>query len=142
MNRIINLRKLKSVIEEISQHSVVCSGIVELLGEKKNVGLASTLEFRCTKCNEKFLFVMSPKVSVGGSKSTMYSVNVGAVIGQISTGGGGAQLAEQMSAINQTFVNIERMLGDAFEKVVTSAGEEEKCIAIEERNCNIVLSLL
>ena len=56
------------------------------------------------------------------------------MIGQISTSGGGAQLEEHMSAIsspsirNQTFVNIERMLGDAFEKVVTSellgAGED------------------
>ncbi len=55
-----------------------------------------------------------PKVNVIGSK--IYSVNVGAVLGQISTGGA-SQLEEQMSAIkspsmrSQTFVNIERILG-------------------------------
>ena len=123
---------------------MICSGIVELLGEKKNDGLVSTLESRCTKCNQKFTFVMSPKVAVGRSKSTMYSINVGAVLGQISTGGDAAQLEEQMSTINspsmrnQTFVNIERLLGDVFEKMVTSellaAGKEEKRIAIEEGN--------
>ena len=64
-----------------------------------------------------------------------------AVLGPISTGEGAAQLEEQMSAIDspstrsQTFVNIERSLGDVFEKVVTAellaAGEEEKRLAIE-----------
>ena len=70
----------------------------------------------------------------------MYSVNVGAVLGQISTGGGGAQLEEQMSAIDvpsmriPTFCILERKLGTVLEKAVTSelisAGEEEKRLAI------------
>ena len=80
-----------------------------------------------------------PKVNVIGSK--IYSVNVGAVLGQISTGGGASQLEEQMSAINspsmrsQTFVNIERISGGVFDNDVTEevleAGKEEKRIAIE-----------
>ena len=101
-------------------------------------GLASTLVSYCTKCEERFLLASTPKVSIGGS--SMYDVNIGAVLGQISPGGGGAQLGEQlMSAINlpsirtQTFTVLERKLGGLLEEVVTSeAGEEEKRIAIEK----------
>ena len=56
----------------------------------------------------------------------MYKVNIGAVLGQISTGGGGTQLEEQMSVIDlpsmrtQTFCILERKLGGLFEEVVTS----------------------
>ena len=117
---------LKSYINIISEHSITCGNKVELLGEKIREGLASTLVSYCTKCEERFLLASTPKVSIGGSKSSMYDVNVGAVLSQISTGGGGAQLDEQMSAINlpsmrtQTFTVLERKLGGLFEEVVTS----------------------
>ena len=69
---------------------------------------------------------------------------MGKVLGQISTGGGGAQLEEQLSAIDcpsmrsQTYTHIQESLGDMLERVVTSehlaAGEEEKRIAMEKKN--------
>ena len=81
----------------------------------------------------------------------MYNVNIGAVLGQISTGGGGAQLEEQMSVIDlpsmrtQTFCILEKKLGGLFEEVVTSellaAGQEEKRIAIEKGEYHNILSL-
>ena len=81
----------------------------------------------------------STNITIWDSK--ICSMNAVAVLGQISTGGGAAQLEEQMSAIDspsmrsQTFVNIEKSSGDVFEKVVTAellaAGEEEKRLAIE-----------
>ena len=61
----------------------------------------------------------STKITIGDSK--ICSMNAAAVLGQISIGGGAAQLEEQMSAIDslsmrsQTFVNIEQSLGDVFE---------------------------
>ena len=138
-NRLINLRRLKSFIDEISDHVLQCNGSVTLLGEKQHNGLASTLESCCTMCNHKIVFMTSTKITIGDSK--ICSMNAAAVLGQISTGGGAAQLEEQMSAIDspsmrsQTFVNIERSFGDVFEKVVTAellaAGEEEKRLAIE-----------
>ena len=145
-NRIINLMNLKSYINIISEHSITCGNKVELLGEKMREGLASTLVSYCTKCEERFLLASTPKVSIGGSKSSMYDVNVGAVLSQISTGGGGAQLDEQMSAMRtQTFTVLERKLGGLFEEVVTSellaAGEEEKRIAIEKGDHEDILSI-
>ena len=84
---------------------------------------------------------LQKKISLGGdNKSIVYSVNVGAVLGQISTEGGGAQLEEQMSAIYvpsmrvPRFCILERKLGTVLEKAVTSelisAGLEEKRLAI------------
>ena len=92
-------------------------------------------------CTKKFTFETSEKISLGGdNKSIVYSVNVGAVLGQISTGGGGAQLEEQMSAIYvpsmraPRFCILERKLGKVLQKAVTSelisAGEEKKRLAI------------
>ena len=128
-NRIINLMNLKSYINIISEHSITCGNKVELLGEKMREGLASTLVSYCTKCEERFLLASTPKVSIGGSKSSMYDVNVGAVLSQIS----------------QTFTVLERKLGGLFEEVVTSellaAGEEEKRIAIEKGDHEDILSI-
>ena len=81
----------------------------------------------------------------------MINVNIGAVLGQISTGGGDAQLEEQMSAIDlpsmrtQTFCILEKKLGGLFEEVVTSeliaAGLEEKWIAIKKVNTTTMYHL-
>ena len=125
-NQIINLKNLKSYIKKISEHSITCGGEVEFLGEKKRDGLASTLVSYCKKCEEEITFLSSLKSSIGSSNSSVYNVNIGAVLGQISTGGGGAQLEEQMSAIDlpsmrtQIFCILERKLGGLFEEVVTS----------------------
>jgi len=59
-----------------------------------------------------------------------YSANLGAVLGQIATGGGGDYLEEQYECtITVSFVSIERSLGTAFESIVIhellSAGKEE-----------------
>ena len=69
-----------------------------------------------------------------------YSANLGAVLGQIATGGGGDHLEEQLSSMNvpslslHSFVSIERSLGTVFEDIVThellSAGKEELQYAI------------
>ena len=69
-----------------------------------------------------------------------YSSNIGAMLGQVVTGGGGAHLEEQLMsmdipALSQcSFINLERSLGLAFESLVTnlllSAGKAERENAI------------
>ena len=79
------------------------------------------------------------------------NVNIGTVLGQISTEGDGAQLEKQMSAIDLpsmrtlTFCILERKLGGLFEEVVTSellaAGLEEKRTATEKMNTTTMYHL-
>ena len=88
------------------------------------------------------MFVSSLKSSIESSNSSVSNVNIGAVLGQISTGGHGAQLEEQMFAIDLpsmrtlTFCILERKLGGLFEEVVKSellaAGLKEKQTATEK----------
>ena len=138
-NRITNFKKSKIIYIKISEHLITCSGEVEFLGENKRDGLPSTLVSYCKKCEEEIIFVSSLKSS---SNSSVSNVNIGAVLGQISTGGGGAQLEEQMSAIDlpsmrtQTFCILERKLEELFEEVVISellaAGFKEKRMVTEK----------
>ena len=72
-----------------------------------------------------------------------YSINVGAVMGQISSGGGSSHLQEQLACVDvpsihhTTFISIERELGVMFEDEVMAeameAGKEGKMLA-EQRN--------
>ena len=97
---------------------------------------------------KSFLITLN-RISVGNSK--FYGINMGKVLGQISTGGGGAQLEEQLSAIDcpsmrsQTYTNIEKHRCDILEREVTSellaAREEEKRIA-KKKNSFIKMHLL
>ena len=72
-------------------------GEVEFLGEERRDVLASTLVSYCMKCEEEIMFVASLKSSIGSSNSSVSIVNIGAVLGQISIGGGGAHLEEQFT---------------------------------------------
>ena len=97
-SRIIELERLGEFVETVVRHCVTCvNAHVQLLGESTRYGLASTLLFQCRKCSKKFKLISSSKIAIG--KSSHYSVNVGAVLGQISTGGGSAHLNEQMETL-------------------------------------------
>ena len=68
-------------------------------------------------------------------KKGHYSSNIGAVLGQIATGGGGFHLEEKMMSLDvpslstHSFVHLEKSLGTVLESLVTkellSAGKEE-----------------
>ena len=87
----------------------------------------------CCKCN-MILRMHTSKVVTLEQKS-YYESNLGAVLGQIATGGGGNHLQEQLSSMNipplspQKFIQFEKDLGIAFESLVTqellAAGQEE-----------------
>ena len=59
------------------------------------------------------------------SSSDHYTVNVGAVLGQIATGGVADHLMEQLACAqvpllsSKSFINMERRMGDVFEATVS-----------------------
>ena len=119
-NRITLFSLLSDYIKEITHHAAVCGYPMEFLGESAHLGLCSVLAARCTGCK----LIMK-----------MHTSNLGAVLGQVATGGGGDHLQEQLSAMNipslspHSFIQFERDLGTAFESLVTEqlliAGREE-----------------
>ena len=140
-NRIISLAKLRDYIPQITKHAADCGGIITFLGEWQRIGLSSVLLSKCTKCHKDFRFTTGDTVLYG--RKERYSTNVGAVMGQISSGGGSSHLQEQLACIDvpsihhTTFISIERELGVMFEDEVMAeameAGKEEKMLA-EHRN--------
>ena len=132
--------RLGDFVETITRHTATCiDAHIQFLGESKRHGLVSTVLFKCCKCTKKFRLVSSSKVTVG--KSCHYALNVGAVLGQISTGGGAAHLQEQMANVGvpglskNTFTRLERKLGKMMEEEMSQellkAGEEERALATE-----------
>ena len=112
---------------------------MQFCGESKRIGLCSVLVSKCYKCQETFKMCTSEKVKLGEKRH--YTTNIGAVFGQVSTGGGGDHLEEQLASMSvpslspHSFVGIERSLGTAFEDIVTNellaAGKEEREHAIK-----------
>ena len=122
-NRIISLSLLGTYLQEMTNHAAVCGHGLEFLGESKRTGLCSILVSRCCRCQQLFKMYIAEYIKLG--EKGHYSTNMGAVLGQISTGGGGDYLQEQLSSMNipslspHSFVSIERSLGTAFEDIIT-----------------------
>ena len=62
-------------------------------------GLTSIFEVSCDSCEEKFTMETSTKIAGSKGINERYSVNVGAVWGQMVTGGGQRKLNEMMASI-------------------------------------------
>ena len=69
----------------------------------------------------------------------IFSVNIGAALGKIATGGGGDHLKEHIQIPSQSvpsFIELERTMGAAFEEIVSTklliASQVEKQFAIEK----------
>ena len=139
-SRIMNLENLAKDITTISEHSAMCNGVCHINQEVRREGLASVLLVECEKCSKGFYIESSTKVKGSGSKKTRYAVNVGAVLGQMATGGGHSKLNETAAALDlpgmskNTFASIETQIGKAWEaqlaEEIIKAGEEEKQLAI------------
>lgn len=140
--RVMDLTCLSHAIETISQHSTNCQeGKCSLVGEVQREGLGSTLEVVCDGCNSSIRFPTSSVTTASGDLQQRYSANVGAVWGQLATGGGHRALNEQLAALNvpgmskSTFSKIEGQLGQEWESILCSemlkADEEERRLAVE-----------
>ena len=87
-SRLFNLQNLRKAIKTISEHSVLCGAVVELIGEVHRNGLASRILARCSKCNEEFLFSSCNEVMLhnqNGKERHTLPYNATAVMGQMAT---------------------------------------------------------
>ena len=90
---------------------------MNFLGESCHYGLASLMVCQCLKCNVLFRFTTLNVISYDSCDH--YSGNIGAVLGQTTTGGGADHLMEQFACAQvpslsyQSFIQMERSLGTA-----------------------------
>ena len=139
-SRIMSLGSLANNIARVSEHSARCKGVCHIAQEVRREGLASILLVECDKCNTKLYLESSTKVLGSGSKKTRYAVNVGAVLGQMATGGGHSRLNETAAALNvpgmskNTFTSIESQIGQAWEAQLTEEIKKAGEIAMEKQD--------
>lgn len=139
-SRIINLEKLQEYVNELVKHAVQCKNEIVLVGEQR-AGLASILSSECSKCHFCLKLATSSKVK-GPRGYSRWECNLGAVWGQMSTGGGYSKLNETMSVLgvpvmsSRNFVKTERAIGEVWkeelQEIMIEAGMVEKRLA-EER---------
>ena len=115
---------------------------MNFLGESRHYGLASILMCQCLKCYAQFRVTTSNFINY--NHTDHYSVNVGAVLGQIATGRGADHLTEQLACVQvpslstPSFIHLESIMGATFEAMVGQnlliAGQKERQLAIEQGN--------
>ena len=135
-SRVIYLRSLSEMVSKISEHNQQCGGKCSMNNEVYREGMASIFEVSCYSCEEKFTMETSTKIAGSKGINKRYSVNVGAVWGQMATGGEQRKLNEMMASMGipgmskGTFIQIETQIGTKWEDILSTeiqkAGEEEK----------------
>ena len=140
-SRIVNIAKLEKYITELSRHVARCNstGNIMLTAEKRD-GLASIISTECSTCGYKVDLETSQKVS-GMTGYSRWEVNLAAVWGQMSTGGGHSTLTETMSFLGvpvmsrKNFMTTERTIGEwwreIFHQSMIEAGKQEREMAVE-----------
>ena len=101
-------------------------------------GLGVILQASCTKCHKLFHIRTSPRVQT--EKGKKWSVNIGAVLGEMTTGGGLSQLNTMLAMMDvpgmhrKMFTEMEEFIGsEMMEQLSDSmrqAADEEKENAI------------
>uniref|UniRef100_A0A1X7U704 Mutator-like transposase domain-containing protein n=1 Tax=Amphimedon queenslandica TaxID=400682 RepID=A0A1X7U704_AMPQE len=86
-SRTLSVNQLLQQVKMMTDHSASCGGKCILIDETKVCGLASVLCFKCIKCSRYFKVKSSQKVKLNDG-TVGWAVNLSAVLGQISTGGG------------------------------------------------------
>ena len=129
-SRIMDMGNILAAIAEVSAHSAVCGGTCVIDGDVMHSGLAVVVKIRCTKCAQMFRL--------------RWLVNVAAVLGQMSTGGGATALNSILTLMDiprmpkSMLSATERLIGDDLHGMLTAkmaeAGQEEKRQAIERKD--------
>lgn len=142
--RVMDLQCLSKGFQSVSKHSVQCRGKCSITREVQREGLASVLEVGCDSCENTCVIETSPKIAGSAEINARYCVNVGAVWGQMATGGGQKPLNEIMAAINvpgiskKTFTRIENQIGASWEKILADemikAGKEERMLSLQRND--------
>ena len=133
------MAELSKSIEELTSHSSECGGVCSLQGETFHAGLAVVLAATCSKCQQQFRIHSSPQVTTH-TGSRKWSINLAAVLSQMSTGGGQARLDQVLTTMGvpgmrkPMFKAREQFLGEAMKEQLlqsmSEAGEQEKGQAI------------
>ena len=133
-SRIMNVAELQKSIEVITSHSAQCGGTCTLEGESMHSGLAVVFRAVCSKCSKVFSICSSPRVVT--QKGKKWSVNLGAVLGQMSTGGGLNRLNATLALLDvpgmykRMFAATEALLGMEMMKQLATSMQK---VATEER---------
>ena len=138
-SRIMDIGNLSTVVQEITMHSAECGGKCSVDGEVMHSGLAAVLKLTCNKCSKDFRLQTSNKVGTMDGKR--WKVNVAAVLGQISTGGGTSALNSMLSVMGvpgmpkAMFISTERLLEknlhESLAQKMSEAGVAEETLAIQ-----------
>ena len=89
----MKLDELSNQFEQITAHSAVCGSLCVIKGETFRAGLACVIEAKCLKCYTTFTIPSYARFTSSTGKK-FWTVNVGAVLGQMATGGGASQLQQ------------------------------------------------
>ena len=138
--RIMNLENLSKQLQLITTHAASCGGSCTLEGETYRAGLACIIQAKCGKCHSTFSISSSPRV-VTNKKKKFWTINLGAVLGQMATGGGASHLQQVMASVGapsmskSTFTSTERYITEEIKSMLANsmieAGKEERRFAIE-----------
>ena len=91
-SRIMNMGELSKAVKELTSHSAQCGGYFVLEGELSHIGLAVVLLAKCSKCQVEFTINSSRRITNSTNCSKKWHINLAAVLGQMSSGGGNARL--------------------------------------------------
>ena len=150
-SRIIKLQQLQEHIQTVTSHVASCpscankTSLQQMVSvkEKHREGLASILTTHCEGCHAEFPFPTSVKVK-GMTGGQYWEINLAAVWGQMSTGGGHAPLEETMAVLGvptmtkRSFIAAEKRIGTwwtaLLEESMKLAGQEEREKAIARKS--------
>ncbi|CAG2245734.1 unnamed protein product [Mytilus edulis] len=142
--RLIAIQKLQQHYHDIANHVVFCDkardiavrggNMVEIISQPANYGLATTLQARCSGCQQKLSFDTSSRLETNASRH--FDVNVRAVWGALASGNGLAHLNEVLATLDSptmsqnTFTTIENEISqwwkDLLQEDFSQAIAEEK----------------
>ncbi len=136
--RTINLGLLADYIEAIADHAARCKQSIKLLGVIKDMGLASSMDSRCTHCGKVIRLKTSTILELTRSQRH-YDINVRAVWGGAASGSGAFKTGELLATMGMpgltsgSFYHIEKVLAEWWEQLmgeeIVAAGKEEKRLA-------------
>ena len=122
----------------MTAHSATCGGACYIEGET-NAGLAVVFSAVCSKCEAHYTIRSSHQITTSDGKKR-WAVNMAAVLGQISTGGGHARLNSTLATLDipgmskRMFTSTEDFLGREMKmrllETMVAAAEDERQHAI------------
>ena len=128
-SRIVNMENIRKGIDMLSNHSAACGGECIMQGETMHSGLAVILSAKCAKSEQIITIDTSNRLTLKNN-TKKWSINVAAVLSQMSTGGGLARLNNTLTTLDipgmrkDMYTSMERYLGEEMKKQLLEAMAE------------------